>query len=112
MYDKERKIALFACKQVNTDKYTKEIENTGIFLSDIWEMMNYIAMQPNGQWQAFDYEPLLTEYGWSRQGDRPDNLKASGDLGIPWSKTLCKHERYEPKIKRMRRKILVKGFKD
>lgn len=112
MDDKERKIALFACKQGNTNKYTKEIEDTGIFLSDIDEMMCYIAMQPNRQWQAFDYEPLLTEHGWNRQGDRPDNLTASGDVGLHWSKTLCKHERYHPKIKRMRRKFIVKGFKD
>ena len=105
--DKTTIKALYDCKQPN-GKYRKEIENTGVFISDIWEMQNYIAQQPNGQWQAFDYEPILTERCWERQGDQPDNLKVEGDLGIPWNKTLCRHERYQPKLIRMRKTLRVR----
>jgi len=94
--------ALYACKQEN-DRYRKEIENTGVFVSGIWEMLEYAAMQPNGQWQAFDYEPILTESGWSYVGDSPDDLYVEGDLNVHWSKTLCKHERYEIKLSRIRK---------
>lgn len=104
--DKEKRAALYACKQEN-EKYRKEIENTGVFVSDIWEMLHYVAQQPNGQWQAFDYMPVLTEKGWSRQGDQPDNLQVEGDLNIPWQNTLCTHDRYEPKLVRVRRTFRV-----
>jgi len=104
--DEERR-SLYACKQSN-GKYRKEIENTGVFLSGIDEMMNYIAQQPNGQWEAFDFKPMLTDYGWERQGDRPDKLTVEGDIGLDWKLTLCHHERYSAKIKRIRRTMYIR----
>lgn len=109
MLSKEERIVLYNCKQPN-GKYRKEIENTCVFLSDVDEMLDYIAQQPNGLWQAFDYEPVLTDSGWSRVGDRPDNLKVEGDLNIPWQKTLCYNPRYGSKIVRLRKTLRVRGF--
>lgn len=98
--------ALYACHQGN-GKYRKEIEKTGVFISNLWEMMPYVAQQPNGQWQAFDEKPVLTEHGWTSYGDRPDNVQVEGDLGLAWQKTLCRHERYQPKLIRERRTLRV-----
>ena len=106
MKTKEERAALYACKQPN-GKYRKEIENSGVFLSDVDEILPYIAQQPNGVWQAFDDKPILTENGWSRVGDRPDNLVVEGDLGLKWQQTLCFNERYGHKIKRLRRTFRI-----
>lgn len=110
MRTKEDRIKLYECKQTN-GKYRKEIENSGVFLSDIDEMLPYIAQQPNGQWQAFDFEPTLTPNGWDRVGDRPDNIKIEGDIGLKWTQTLCYNERYHFKIVRIRKSIRVSGYK-
>jgi len=103
---KEERQLLYACKQPN-GKYRKQIEKTGVFISNIWEMLDYVAQQPSGIWQAFDEKPVLTETGWRSYGDRPDNLEVEGDLGLHWSKTLCKHERYHHILKRERRTFRV-----
>lgn len=109
MLSKENRAKLYASKQPD-GRYRKEIENTGVFLSGIDEMLPFIAQQPNGVWQAFDHEPILTLNGWYRVGDRPNDLTIEGNLNIPWNKTLCINERYNHIIKRVRKTIKVKGF--
>ena len=52
----------------------------------------------------FEY---LYKNGWRRQADQPDNLKVEGDLNVPWQNTLCTHDRYEPKLVRVRRTFKV-----
>ena len=109
MTSKEQRQKLYQAKLPN-GKYRKEIENTGVFLSNIDEILPFIAQQPNGVWQAFDHEPVLTENGWVRVGDRPDDLTIEGTLNIPWNKTLCINERYSHIIKRVRKTIKIKSF--
>ena len=104
--NEERKL-LFACKQAN-GRYRKQIENSGVFISGIWEMLDYVAQQPSGLWQAFDEKPVLTETGWQSYGDRPDNLTAEGSLNLHWSLTLCKNDRYKHALTRVRRTLRVR----
>lgn len=109
MNSNEEKKALSACIQ-RDGSYRKEIESTGVFLGGLRYYTEYVAQQPNGQWQAFDCQPVLTDKGWDYQGDSPDNLKVEGDLGVAWDKTLYRHDRYKPTLSRERKTFRVKGM--
>jgi hypothetical protein len=98
--------ALYACKQPDGSE-RKEIESSGVFLTGLHYYHHCVAQQPNGQWQAFDEKPVLSHDGWQRVGDRPDDLKVEGDLGVSWEKTLCIHDRYKVKLTRERKTFRV-----
>lgn len=109
MSNDEEKKALHACVQKN-GSFRKEIESTGVFLTGMQYYTEYVAQQPNGQWQGFDCLPVLTATGWSYQGDSPESLKVEGELSVPWDKSLCRHERYKPIMTRERKTLRVKGM--
>lgn len=101
---KQSKLSAFNQKD---GSFRKEIESYGVFLTGMHYYTEYVAQQPNGRWEGFDCLPTLTEHGWSHNGDSPESLTVEGDLGLLWNQTLCKHERYEPKMIRQRRSFKV-----
>lgn len=109
MSKEEELDALYECIQKD-GSFRKEIESSGVFLKGLHYYTEYVAQQPNGQWEGFDCQPVLTAKGWDYQGDSPEKLGSEGNLGVSWDKTLCKHERYKPKLSRERKTFRVKGM--
>lgn len=104
------------CRIPGRDEFCrKELEDTGAFLEPVWELSEYVAMQPNGTWWAFDSKPILTETGWVRQYDQPDqvfftNVNMVVSTITPfddWRKCLYQNHRYKHKLTKVRRTINV-----
>lgn len=93
-----------------TEHCRKYLEESDAFLEPVWELSEYVAMQPDGTWWAFDSKPILTESGWVRQFDRPDQVFFTAG-SVPhvddWRKCLYRNHRYSHKLTKNRRTLDV-----
>ena len=93
-----------------SDMRRKEIEGTGVFVT-LWDLEEFVALQPSGVWMSFDSRPELTEYGWVGRYDRPTVVVVeNGELWVKdWSVSLLMNKRYDPRLKIVRRRLSVRS---